>query len=64
MTYVPAAFTCPHCKGRIHPDPEAGAVTAEAILVHAESCPSAPTRPPTTRNEMLAALGSAFRVPA
>lgn len=46
---------CPYCEGLV-----------DSLDNHLPSCPDAESfgvRPPTTKNDILAALGSAFRLP-
>ena len=46
---------CPYCEGAVE----------GRLTVHLSTCPSVPRdkRPVNTKNDMLAALGSAFRAP-
>jgi hypothetical protein len=51
---------CPYCGGAVELGADTGA-TIHAIATHLESCPN--HERPMTANDMLARLGSAFRMP-
>lgn len=51
-----AKTVCPYCNGKL------SKVTAESVKAHLDSCPGYDAKRPMTVDDMLAALGSAFRL--